>query len=648
MITHHSLSAPLHYTLLLGFLLLSTLFACQGPSADTPPPFLTEVITFDDGEVVVITRLIETPEPTTTPEPTIPIPDQAIMLDLGYLPPLLPDNPAGFTREQLPYLDPLTSADYRSEHLIESLYVGLTDLSASGNITGELALNWERSDDGLTWTFFLRDDLYWVKAFSVTNALAGSTITQSAEQTRVRPVSADDVVFALQRACANTTNTASRFVLFSIVGCRELNQRLETDSVEQQDEDNPIPASWSELQVRALDPRTVQFQLQQPSETFLAMTTLPEFRPIPREQFLNEDNNWLRFDNFLASGPFVLSALSNLAHEVEPYLTIERNQHWPAPLQQNGNVQYVNLYTLPNRYEGYLRWEESKLDITPLPSEVANQLLAPGELPPPLITGPELFYLAFNFDSPIFSVPAMRRAFSAAIDRNQLLKEVYGQRGRSMTHFVPPSIPFALPITEVGRGYNRDFARLQLVESGFGACRLVGEITYFIRSSDLALQHAETVVDMWVDVLGCDKRQFRIEQYPFGELLAKTRRGAENRPDLFDLGWAGFYPDASGWFMPVLHCLDGENRMNRPCSTVDDLILLADNTRDPQERRALYRQIEAIFFEDDGLYPVAPLYVRGDYELTQNYVTAFPAVFGGNHYDLYYVNLEQKQLEREK
>jgi hypothetical protein len=53
------------------------------------------------------------------------------------------------------------------------------------------------------------------------------------------------------------------------------------------------------------------------------------------------------------------------------------------------------------------------------------------------------------------------------------------------------------------------------------------------------------------------------------------------------------------------------------------------------ERQAIYRQVETLLFGDDGIAPIAPLYLRADSLLVQNWVTFQPAIFGGEQYDSY-------------
>ncbi len=260
-----------------------------------------------------------------------------------------------------------------------------------------------------------------------------------------------------------------------------------------------------------------------------------------------------------------------------------------------------------------------------------------------------VFYLAYNFESEVFSNPAVRKAFGWAIDRERLIREAHGGQGLPMRHLLPPGVFGAPPIEQVGSGYNPDRAREQMALSGFADCRLMPPVTYMVSASDLALQQAELLREMWQEELNCPEDNIIIEQVQFGTLLANTRPDAgAARPDLWDLGWASYYPDANNWMQDVLHCSHSENRQNRSCEEVDTLIDDAAVSTLPELRIDLYRQIENMFFAADGLEPISPLYARAVYQLVHNWIQFAPASFGGQQYDTFMVDNTIKELEKSR
>jgi ABC-type oligopeptide transport system substrate-binding subunit len=170
-----------------------------------------------------------------------------------------------------------------------------------------------------------------------------------------------------------------------------------------------------------------------------------------------------------------------------------------------------------------------------------------------------------------------------------------------------------------------------------------------VSTADLSLLQGELIRNMWISELDCDEQLITIEQVDFGELLARTSADAESgRPDMWELAWPAYYPDANNFLGDLLNCTDGENRQNRQCSVEDGLMRQARISTDPQERSDLYREVEKGFFNEDGSFPLIPLYVRGNYVLVQSWLK-FPAAYsGGQQFDTYIVDQELKRLERSR
>jgi oligopeptide transport system substrate-binding protein len=609
------------------FLILVSLLALLAACIPAEPEMVvvTEIVQLGD-EQIIITRLVEL-MPTATP--TLPPPlkePEPISLDIAYETPL-------------PDLDPQHASDKASLDLAESLFSGLTNFNHESNqVEPELAASWLISADGRTWTFNLRDDIYWVKPLGMIGEqgqVSGPEI--------YRLVDAHDVVYAFQRACSAGNGIPEAFLLFNIVGCKTLYSTVE-----------PSESDLNQLGVSAVDDRTVQIRLNEPSSDFLTITTLPQFRPVPRElveEFGDEwrntieeiANGWQTPKNIVVNGPFV--------PRTEPFsdegVILDRNPTWP--LAQKGNVDVINILLQLDEMEMFDLWQERKLDTSVLPAEERETILDSSPEKVQLITNQTVFYIGFNFDSPVFREPEVRRAFSAAIDRTTLIEDMFEGRASGLRHFTPPGVFGAPPVDEVGVGYSPDFALLQMDSSSIRSCKLLPPVTMLVSTADLSLLQAELIRDMWIDELNCDEQLIQVAQVEFGDLLATTMNGSPGlQPDMWELAWPGYYPDAQNFLNDLLHCTEGENRQNRQCSEVDRLMQRARTTEDPQERVDLYRQIENSFFAENGSFPVIPLYVRGNYNLVQVWLDFPPALSGGEQFDTYQVNQELKRLERSR
>lgn len=616
MTTYHANQRPFFTLLSVAGLIISTILlsACQD-SPEVPPIVVTEVFNVA-GEELVVTRILE-PTPTVTSVPTpVEESNDPVVLDLSLV------------RNDVPDIDPQKTNDDDGIDFIENIFVGLTRYNhVTDQVEPALAREWEVGRNGRTWTFHLRDDIFWVQPSQ--QIQDGFTIAEP-----VRPVVASDMVFAIQRACARETDTPDAFVLFLIEGCEQVHQL-----------ESATPADLANVGVQALNDTTLQIDLIRPAAHFLTITSMWFMRPLPPELLTDEEigDDWqAAFQNgtpILTSGPFM---------PLDGGLTrLQRNTLWPIPFQ--GNVQIIQVSYLEGDDIALRLWEEKLLDVI---DATAIDLSASSlsTVQQSLLVGEQtMFYLDFNFQSGVFREPTLRRAFSAAIDRDVLVEEVYGGEAVPMRHLIPPGVVGALSVDEVGKGYNPDFARLQLAESGFNSCRLMPEIRFMVSSSDLSLLQAELIRQMWVEELNCAEAQIIIEQVPFGTLLANTRPDAgAARADVWELAWASYYPDAHNWAGDLIHCEESENRENRPCSEVDTLILQAAQTVDLAERQAIYRQVETLLFGDDGIAPIAPLYLRADTLLVQNWLTFQPAIFGGEQYDSYTIEVDRKELERSR
>ena len=574
----------------------------------------------------IVTRIVEQLMfVTSTPDPSAPTTQETepIILDISLT-------------GELPNLDPGLAERQSQLELTQNLFVGLTNYNPDTNtIEPELASTWAIAADGTTWTFNLRDDIYWVRPKASRPGREGLW-----GATQVRPVTADDVVYAVQRQCSREANTALAFSLFIVQGCEAVFTSPE-----------PTEAQIKAIGIEALDPTTLEIRLTKPAGYFLTLTSMPFFQPVPADLVAENGNEWVDAigeystgwqtpNNLVTSGPY-LPVSNQFASQ---YAVLHRNPLWP--LDRPGNVDIVNITFLDDEQDAFEMWQDRLLDIAPLPPDESEDFKQRSAAKVKAIPDQVLFYLGFNFDSGVFGEAEVRRAFSAAIDRQTLLDELYDGRGLTMRHASLPGMVAAIPFDELGVGYSPDFARQQMAASSFRSCRLLPEITFLVSSADLSLLQAEIIRDMWVEELECVKENIHIQQVQFGGLLAGTQQDATGRPDLWELAWVPTFPDAKNLITDLLHCDESENRQNRPCSEADSLLELAGTLVDPIERMSRYRQAESQFFNETGSFPIAPLYVRAREIIVHDWVKFSPVVFGGQQWDRIMLDASLKELER--
>lgn len=522
-------------------------------------------------------------------------------------------------------LDPALASDTVSVSIIENLFLGFTDVDPiSGRILPELATNWEIDDDGLVWTFHLRQDIQWMRY---------DPVSGTAE--KIRPVVASDFVYGIKRTCDPRLGGFYGTVAAKVIaGCDMINESPNEDVTDEL-------VYGDTIQVRAPDEATVILTLSFPASFFLAMTPMWMFRPVPRETITEYGDEWTTPGNIVTNGPYFVRELTRGVQRV--YV---RNERLPEELRHGGNIDVIFSSVSEDLGTSFALYQTNRIDTAAVPPAELQALLADETYENQLfqIFDLSVFYYGYIHDKPPFDDVHVRRAFSAIIDRNTFIAQLRGGRGLPMIHFTPPGIAHAPPINEVGIGFNPDYAREQLEMSSYGSCQNLPTINI--------VTFAGTGVwgEYWAaaaqEYLGCDSGLFTIEQVEFSVLLQTIDASTpiQDRPNAWTLGWSPNYPDSNNYVNDVLSCT-AENRFQRPCSEVDDLIDEAARETDSDRRNELYAEIENVFFGRDGIFPMVPLFIRSDYVLVKTWYSgpfATDGIFSGTHWDAQSIDMAAK------
>jgi len=162
-----------------------------------------------------------------------------------------------------PQVDPALSTDTTSVQIDEMLFLGLTDFDdATNEVIPELATEWSVSDDGLVWTFKMRDDVPWVAY----NPATGEATVVTDDEGNPRMVNAHDVEYAVKRTLDPATGSDYAYVLYIIEGAMAVNTGEEED--------------LDTIGVKAVDDYTVEFTLKQPAGYFPGIASMWVARPV--------------------------------------------------------------------------------------------------------------------------------------------------------------------------------------------------------------------------------------------------------------------------------------------------------------------------------------------------------------------------------
>lgn len=487
-------------------------------------------------------------------------------------------------------LDPNLAEDYYSITPIEQMFLGLTNINnETAEIEPELAESWETSEDGLTWTFNLRDDAVWSDG---------------------KPVTAQDVEYSVKRAIKPETASPYAYVLYIIKNAKAINQTaVPTDTYD-----------IDTLGVTAIDEHTVQFTLEAPASYFLSISSMWTLRPVPSWAIDQYGDAWTEPANIVVNGPYKVTEWK----PNESLTFVKNDSYFNADQVQ---IAQVNLTVIADQNTEVALYESGELDVAgegaaSLPVEEVSRIRADATLSAELHEGPRASttYVGFTMTKPPFDNVLVRKAFSAAIDRETMVRDVVGS-GVPATQFAPPGV-FGAPDPEVGIGYDPDQAKAWLAEAGYPDGDGFPTVTYRYFANTLEEALAQALQVMWKETLNVN---VELEAQDFPVFLAGLNPAVpvEEMPEMWRLGWGADYPDENNFVYEVFHCTDSTNYPRAACTEADELAQQAAVETDQDKRKELYAQVEQMMFGDE--VRVAPYYHRGYTILTKpNLQRAYP------------------------
>lgn len=525
----------------------------------------------------------------------------------------------GYSTTDIPTLDPQIGEDVVSINYIENLFVHLTNYDLeTAEIVPEVATAWESDAEGLVYTFTLRTDIPWVYH----NPVTGETTQEVDDEGNPRFVTAFDFEYGMKRACdPNIGSYYSSVIAPQVKGCGDVLFADDPDDIPEELVDA--------IGVTAVDEATLVVELEFPASYFLSMTPMWTLAAVPQWAVERHDENWIEAGNIVTNGRYVLN---EWVHGVRR--KIVRNPLMPADMVGSGNIEEFVVSVVPDTSTGYALWLNNEVESSSIPDAELQAHLE--QFPDETIQIPDLavFYISFRMTKPPFDDARVRRAFSAAFDRDTYVETVIQGQGLKMTHFAPPGIFGAPPIDEVGIDFDPTFAQAQLAAAGYPNCEGFPQVSLLGYSGQSTLNWIEFAQAQWETNLGCDPGLIQIEQQPFRELLAATAGDVpdEDSPHMWTLAWGPDYADENNWVGDVLWCENPDNRQKRVCNEIDDLIVEAREESDPARRIELYREIEDMFFGEEGEIPFFPIWVRIAFVAEHSWLDRIPSLFGGEQY----------------
>lgn len=470
----------------------------------------------------------------------------------------------------IPTLDPAFARNPQAIWPDNQLYNGLIQLDDSLNIQPDIAKNWIVNDSTFTYTFHLRDDVY----FHKNKVFASHKSSKGMDSTRI--VVASDFVYSFDRLT---------------------------------DEKVASPGSWVMNYVesyQAENDTTLVIQLKQPFPAFLGLLSMRYCSVVPKEAVEYYGNNFRK--NPVGTGPFQFKMWEEnvkLVFRKNP-IYFERDKNG----KQLPYLEAIAITFLPDKQSEFLQFAQGKLDfISGLDNSYKDELLTThGKLQPKyndlayMVTGPYLNteYLGFFMEanSPEIKSKSLRQAINYGFDRRKMVTYLRNGMGIPAIHgFIPKGLPGYDEID--GYDYRPQKAKelIQQYTKETGDSKpeiIIGTNSQYLDLCEYIQRELEKIgIGVTIDVMPPSTlRQMKSS----GEL------------DIFRGSWIADYPDAENYlslFYGANFAPNGPNYFHFKNATYDSLYKNSLTISNIDERKHLYTKMDSIIVEEA---PVVPLF----------------------------------------
>lgn len=459
-------------------------------------------------------------------------------------------------------IDPHGNSGLPDSQIQRTLFEGLVNLNSETlEAVPGVAESWDIAEDGLTYTFTLRKNALWSNG---------------------DPVTAHDFVWAWKRGMNPALGNPFAYMFFVFKNAEAYHNKELTD--------------FSEVGIKALDDHTLQFELSGPTPYILHLLAFKTMYPLHRptlEKFNATEllaTPWTRPENLVGNGPFVIKDWI-----VNQVLSVRKNEnYWDRDNIKLNEVHFHAVQSV-NAEERMFRAGQvhMTLYLPPEKVEVYRKENNPAFHNFPLFS---TYNYAFNVQKPPLDDVRVRKALAYAVDRKMLTERVMKGGEIPAFAFTPPNKLGYVPQAKMPE--DVELARQLLAEAGYPEGKGFPRLTVLYNT----LEHHQTIAvvlqQMWKERLGID---VNIQNEDWKVWLENVRLG---NFEISRSGWAGDYLDPNT-FLDLHVTGGGNNKSNWSNARYDELIRLAAQTNDQEERFGYFQEAEAILIEEA---PIIPLY----------------------------------------
>ena len=463
-------------------------------------------------------------------------------------------------------IDPALNSAVDGGNMILHTFECLLTVDQDGKLAPGQAESWETSEDGLTWTFHLRDGLKWSD---------GSALT------------ANDFVYSWRRVCDPMVAAPyAETVLGMVEGYADA-----------------IGGNLEALGVEATDDSTFVVHLSQPCPYFGSLAAFATLSPVQQATIDANGDGWaVNADTYITNGCFYISDWVPGS-----YIMCTKNpNYWNADAIKLDGIKF-NLIEDPNAsYSAYQTGEV--LFIKDVPTEEIPSLEGNEEFYVDPIIG--TYYLSLNTQREPFNDPKVRKALSLAIDReyvaNTLMQGTYSPASNFMgpgwidtdgSQFIDNANGGKPYIDTANHEANVEEAKRLLADAGYPDGEGFPAITYSTNDAGYHKVVAEYLQQAWAEI----GVQLQVDIVEWASFTPMRRNGDY---DASRNGWVGDYSDPSN-MLDLLYSSNGNNDGKFNNAEYDAAMNTSRTTLDAAERSAALHKAEDILMNEAACIPVA-------------------------------------------
>src|SRR5262245_21714690 len=427
-----------------------------------------------------------------------------------------------------------------------------------------LAESWDVSDDGLDYTFHLRNGVkfHQVGAFSPT-----------------RDFNADDVIATFNRMWKADDPYAKvsggSYDYFNDMGMPDLLSSIDK-----------------------VDDHTVKFVLKQPQAPFIANMAM-DFAAIHSKEYmdamLKAGTPEMVDQNPIGTGPF-----SFVSYQKDSVIRYKANPNYFRGKQKIDKLVFA---ITPDATARMAKLQAGECLIAPYPNPAdLPKLKADPKLKVLEQEGLKAGYLAFNVEKKPFDDKRVRQALNMAIDKKAIIKAVYQGQGKPAKNPIPPTI-WSYDDSITAYPYDPKKAAELLKEAG--VTNLTTDLWYMPVQRPYN-PDAKKVAELMQADLAKIGVTAELKTFEWGEYRKRLQAGEHQ---MGQLGWTGDNGDPDNFMGVLLSCgsaRPGGQNIAKWCNKeFSDLIDQAKQTSDRAKRTELYKKAQAIFHEEAPWFPIA-------------------------------------------